>query len=318
MQPREKILAAVLGGVVALFLLKALYDKGAGLVEQRQARVVALQRDVNQQKLTIEAGAMAAERIAEWESRSLPSDRDLARTQYHNWLLSLADKTKLKDVDVSGTGGLEHRSGVYHRLDYVVGGRGNLQQLTQFLHEFYAAGHLHQIRTAAVKPTGGDPNDLGLTFTVSALVLPGADREDRLAEGLSSPLARGDLAAYAGIAARRPLEPYTPPPPPPQPRVAREAPRPTPPRPPAFNVAAHAVVTAILGVGDAPQAWVRVRTTEETLKLREGDDFKVGALSGTVVRINGRSMEFTSGGKLHLVALGDSLAKAIVVPDDES
>ena len=315
MQPREKILAAVLGGVAALFLLKAVYDKGAGIVGQRQARVVALQGDVDRQKLTVEAGAMAAEQIAEWQRRSLPSDRDLARTQYTNWLTSLAHQTKFKDASVSGTGGFEHRGGVFHRLDFVVSGRGSLQQLTQFLHAFYAAGHLHQIRTVAVKPSG-NPADMGLSFTVSALVLPGADREDRLAEGLPSPLALGNLAAYSGFAERRPFEPYVPPPPP-RPPVAREAPRAAP-RPPAFNVAAHAVVTAILGVGDAPQAWVRVRTTEETLKLREGDAFKVGALSGTVVRINGRSMEFTSGGKLHLVALGDSLAKAVVVADDES
>ena len=314
MQPREKILAAVLGGVVALFLLKAVYDRGAGLLDGRQMRVDALQGDVAQQKLAIETGAMAAEQIAAWERCSLPADRDLARTLYTNWLTSLAHQIKLKGASVSGSRGSEHRSGVYHRLDFVVGGRGSVQQLTQFLHAFYSAGHLHQIRTVAIKP-GGDPADMGLSFTVSALVLPGADREDRLAEGLPSPLANRDLAAYSAIAERKLFEPYTPPPP----RVAREErPRPSPPRPPAFNVAAHAVVTAILGVGDVPQAWVRVRPTEETLKLREGDDFKVGDLSGTVVRINGRSMEFTSGGKLLLVALGDSLAKAVVVANDES
>lgn len=314
MQPREKILAAILGSAVALFLLKAVYDKAAGAVSQRQARVAALQAEVDAQKLSVEAGNLAAAQIDDWNRRSLPSDVNLASGLYKNWLTALADQAKLSGVSVDDTGGSTHRDGAYRELTFTVKGRGGVPQLTQFLHDFYAAGHLHRIRTLLVKP-GSGPTDMSLSFTISALVLPEADRESELSQDAPDPLGGRAAASYAAIAERKLFEPYVPPPPP---VVAREErPRPEPPRPPAFNVAAHAVVTAILGVGDSPEAWVNVRTTGETLKLSEGDDFKVGTLSGKVVRINGRAMEFTSGGKRHYVALGDSLAKAVVVPDEE-
>src|SRR6185295_1306096 len=83
-----------------------------------------------------------------------------------------------------------------------------------------------------------------------------------------------------------------------------------PPKPPVFDTAKHAVITAIIEVDHEPELWLSVRTTGKTLRLREGESFEVGALTGKVVRIGDREAEFETGGKRLLVALGDSLREA--------
>jgi hypothetical protein len=90
-----------------------------------------------------------------------------------------------------------------------------------------------------------------------------------------------------------------------------------PPKPPPFDEAQQAVVTAILDEGGAPQAWVNVRTSGKLLKLREGEEFTVGSLKGTITRIGPQEIEFLADGKRRLVALGKSLRDGREIKADE-
>jgi hypothetical protein len=88
------------------------------------------------------------------------------------------------------------------------------------------------------------------------------------------------------------------------------APTPTPPPTPEFDDATQTVLTALVqGSGDWT-AWMKVRTQGTTLKLKPGDDFKIGLLSGTVVDVNSRFVTLEIDGKRFELRPAGNLAEA--------
>lgn len=93
-------------------------------------------------------------------------------------------------------------------------------------------------------------------------------------------------------------------PPPPPPPV--KAPEP----PPGFDDATQTVLTALVqGSGDWT-AWMKVRTQGTTVKLRPGDKFEIGRLSGTVVDVNARFVTLESDGRRFDLRPAGNLAEA--------
>jgi len=87
------------------------------------------------------------------------------------------------------------------------------------------------------------------------------------------------------------------PPPPPAPAIPE----------PGFDDSTQTVLTALLKGGGEGEAWMKVKTRGTTLKLRPGDKFEIGTLSGSVIEvtakfvvleINGKRFELRSGGVL--------------------
>jgi hypothetical protein len=103
---------------------------------------------------------------------------------------------------------------------------------------------------------------------------------------------------------------YSPPAPP------SYAPRPYTPSTPSFDKARFAVLTAILEVGDGPQAWVSIKTTGELIRLREGDKVSVGGFNGTVTQINVSDIVIESDGKRRQLALGKSLPQSVEIAQE--
>jgi hypothetical protein len=188
--------------------------------------------------------------------------------------------------------------------------RGSLEQAVAFLHDFYSANHLHQLRELSIKPATS-ARTLDLNFTIEALVLPGADREDALNDEKGNRLVHATLASYRDPIVKRNLFAEYIPPRPPAPTVRVEPPSAPP---PAFDPSKFAVLTAVLEVSGEPQAWINVRTTGEVLRRRQGEKVKVGDYEATIKRINTTSIELETRGKSHLVALGKSLSQPSEAP----
>ncbi len=87
---------------------------------------------------------------------------------------------------------------------------------------------------------------------------------------------------------------------------------PPPPRtePAGFDDSTQTVLTALVqGSGDWT-AWMNVRTQGTTLKLRPGDTFEIGRLSGTVVEVNARFVTLEIDGKRFELRPAGNLAEA--------
>jgi hypothetical protein len=302
MQKRERILAIMLAAVVALFGLRIGYGRLSDAIGRRRAEIETLERQVSDKRFKQAQGIDATMRLAEFEKRSLPADVDLARTLYQNWIVEIADAAKLSRIHVE-PGRATTAKSAYSKLPLHLRAHGTLEQAVRFMHAFYSAPHLHQMRDVTFRP--GEGPDLVLDFMVEALVLPGTTHKalsnepgDRLA---------ADVAEYVKtIAGRNPFAPYEPPPPPPRPVVRR----PPPPGPPPFDPSKFAVLTAVVAQGGEPEAWIHVRTSGKLLKLREGDAVEIGPFRGTVARIEARRVEIEADGDRRVLDIGQNLGGA--------
>lgn len=305
LQKREKVLAVVVAALLVVVAgrmgVRVLYTPLA----TRQAEVEALAQRIAERQKKVEAALPAQARLAEYRRRSLPSDPQAARSLYQNWLLELTDRVKLKGRKVESSDGRVVK-GIYHNLPFTVRGEGSLDQLVQFLYEFYSAGHLHRIRRLSVKPQEKSA-DLELTILIEALALVDADRRDKLATLAGNRLAHQDLGAYRkSIVERNLFAPYRPP------VVAQRPQRRETPKPPEpVDPSKFAYVTAIVQVDGQPQVWVKSRTKDENYQLREGQRLEIGSFKGVISRIADRHVEIAvdgkSDGKPLVVALGEPL-----------
>ncbi len=77
-----------------------------------------------------------------------------------------------------------------------------------------------------------------------------------------------------------------------------------------FDEATQTVLTGLVqGRGDWT-AWMKVRTQGTTLKLRPGDQFQIGKMSGTVVDVNSKYVLLESDGKRFELRVAGNLAEA--------
>jgi len=270
--------------------LRSQEANAAGALEDLTAKVQALQETEEQWQA--------------WRAASLPSKPQDALLGYQDWLNGLIKKAAFPQQEVISSQKSEV-AGVYRNLHFTVRSRATLEQVTQFLHGFYSAGHLHLIRRMELKPVGTS-EDLDVNISIEALALAQADRADKLSEVPGTRLASAELDKYKIIAERNLFAP----PKPPKPVIVKKPPEPEPPPEPEFDPSKHAVFTASVEVGgQAPEAWVKSRTTDKNLCLHVGDSFEIGPLKGIVTRIGLREVEIEVSGKRHVVPLGESLRK---------
>ena len=309
MNQREKILAAAVAFLVVLMVARMGWNKVDRLYDQRGQQLSSLKKTISDRQFEVERGKMAAERLNQWQRQSLPADPLLAQTLYQDWLRRQVDTVGFQNVEYRGQDSTarSRRSQryAYQQLSFTVAGRGSLEQLTQFLYEFYQADHLHQLRSLGIKPIE-DSDKLDLTFKIEALILPGADRVDALSPGTSDRLAQDDLSSYReAIVSRNLFARYAPPSPP---TTASDS----------ADAAPQAIITGITRDENGWQAWVYIKATDKMLRLHPGDPFEIGGLSGTILRIGPREVVYETDGRRMLASEGASLRDATELTEDDS
>jgi hypothetical protein len=301
LKQREKTLAIVTGVLLVLIVGRWLFSAWEGPVSKLRAQQANLRGEIERKQRLIKRGQEAQSRLTGWNGRSLPSDLDMARSLYQNWLLTLTMENRFDGVKVEAGQGRQ-RGSVYHALRFNLQAQTTLEHLTRFLHRFYSAGHLHQIRSLSLVPIQNSKK-LELQVAIEALALAGADRKDKLSEALSPRLKSSDRAAYRVIAERNLFAAYQPPPPP----QSEEKPSPPPP----IDPSKYAFLTAIVQSGGTPEAWLLERITGKRWQLHQGDTFEVGDLKGKVLRIERHEVEIEVDGQRSTFPLGDSLRDSV-------
>jgi hypothetical protein len=300
MTPREKILAAAVGAMVLLWGGNRMWTRyNTSIAEKRSQRLAAEQR-LGDATLQIARGEAALHDLGAWQDRSLPTDREQAQSLYRVWLETELKKAGLSVQEFQPQQRLTPAAG-YSAIGYTINARGPLKSVTNFLHAYYRSNLLQQITRLQLRPDT-NPQQLNVSLQTEALVLPGTPNE-ALPEGVAERTAKPAATDYAtSIGGRNVFTVYRPPRPDPPPRVARD----TPP-PPKFDDAKFAFFTATIQVDGRYQAWIHIRTTNETLRLFEGDAVKVGAFDGKIVSIEPRSIVVKSGDEELRVQLGQSI-----------
>jgi hypothetical protein len=297
---REKLLAAAVLGLLLLWGGGKLWGRYNDAVAAKRSAVISARERLDDAKFALEKGRMATRQFENWQARSLPADREVAQSAYRVWLETSFKQAGLTIDDIQPSQRLAPAAG-YAAIGCTVTARGSLKSLTAFLREFYRSSLLQQITRLQLRPAT-DPKLLNITLQTEALVLADTASEGIPTEVVERPK-KPTASAYAeSIDGRNLFSVYTPPRPVPPPSVARVA----PPKP-EFDDAKHAYFTATIQVDGRYQAWIHVRTTNETLRLFEGDAIKVGLFDGKIVSIEPRAIVIEANDEQLHIELGHNL-----------
>ena len=296
LQKREKIIA----GFVGLLTLAALYylwpSNDVSLADMRKNRDT-LNKKVETKEAQLLMAREARVRLTDLQRRALPADPKEASRQYNGWLSKLAH-LNFKNVNITPTEPQPHGK-VYVAFSFTITCQGNLEQLTRFLYEFYSAGHLQKIRSMNITPQK-NPADLELTISVEALSLPGSKQTDKLSTEPAKRLKHASVEAYKKtIVDRNLFAAYK--------SKDKNGDRDKPKAPAQVNPLQFSYLTAIIESDGIPEAWLFERTTGETLKLHQGDEFTIGKVKGKVNRIGYNDIDVEINGQVHTVSYGNNL-----------
>lgn len=255
-----------------------------------------------------EAMAVASTETLEiWQEKSLPSNSQVAQSQYRAWLVDQFEAANLEFETIRLVSS-RPRGDAYTALTFTSDAEGDLAGVTRFLHAFYSTPTAHkltQLKLMPMEPKGR----LRMTIAVEALIVDGTVRETGLPDAEANRLALNSVDDYlASIGDRNLFVEYTPPPPPAPPKVEPKiVEKPPAPPKPKFDEAEQAYLTAVVQSGDRLQAWITVRTKGESLRLFAGDPVKVGLLEGVIESVSQREIVIKTEDASTAVSLGKHL-----------
>lgn len=287
---RKHIMLAVLGAMVLFYFSESiLHSTLEAPFQDRQDRIERLRKDIDVRESDLKKARDTGKRLDLLKSQSLPANAEIARSLYQAWLIELANYVKLSNPTVDA-GEPANRRGLYQVISFSIRGRGDLAQLIRLLYEFYNAGHLHLLRSLTLTPLKGS-DQLDISLSGEALVLPDATRKDRLATGRVNRLAYEKLDDYDVIVRRNLFGAAG-----------------------ASDATDYTYLTAVNYVDGKPEAWFDVRTEGKLLKLRKGQRLEVGPFAATIASIDDTDILLEADGELWLLSVGENLAQAAAIP----
>ncbi len=154
MTQREKVLAALVGGSVGLFLLLIVFNNVRAGFEAKNDQIDSLQKQVMANQTTITQGALSRKKINELALRSLPSNLETAKTAYNEWLIKFAGESKLSNAKPTFTNEIQNAKKPFTVLTYRLEGDARLDDVVRMMYQFHAFPYLHKITgmTLSVKP----------------------------------------------------------------------------------------------------------------------------------------------------------------------
>jgi len=158
MTPLERKLALVVGSLLPIVILFVAFIWFMDRYDANDAQIDNLTAQVNEQEDKLKRGRNASDRRGYYRKTSLPATTSRTLNIYSSWLYDVVEKEckmvfngpKMKKGGVL----IHERDDVAIRNAFTIRPKGTLEQLTQFLHIFYSADHLHRINKLSVRPVG--------------------------------------------------------------------------------------------------------------------------------------------------------------------
>jgi hypothetical protein len=304
MNTREKYLAAAVAALVLMWGGTVGWDRYQEALLRNENQQSAAEQQLSQSRAAAARGRRAQRLLADWRRQSLPTNLDIAKSLYQDWLrqqLVEAGLTVRELNENSSRTSQRH----FNQATFLVNAQGSLAELIDFLYRFYQSNHLHRISAATLTPTTSR-RSLTVTLTVDALSLADCPRTNKLAEGSSEsyevPLdeIRDVIVSRNVFAAYSPGGPSE--------AVADSG----------DSQAAQAYITSMNYGAGGWQMTVRMRDSGELRYFRPGDRIRIGRFSGKLVEVDGRRAIVSKDNQRLLLFLGQNLSQAQVLTDSAS
>jgi hypothetical protein len=289
---REKVLAGAVAGSVALWVgMQGLgaYRRAVTAADQLQATA---ERELEDAEFAVARGQNAKDRLIAWAKRSLPTDREVAKSLYQDWVRAQLTAAGLT-IESLADRPITRRERHFGELSLEARAAGTLEQLTDFLYKFYAAPHLHRIASATLTPSENGAK-ISALIGIDALILSDADRKTELATGPEQALPRPLEEFKTSLTARNVFAPHTP-----------------GAGPDAGAAGGARFATAVSDGQGGYHMWIS--TEANTRKFKPGDKIEYGTFSGTLLEVDLRHAVIeTANGKMEVRA-GKTLGEATKV-----
>jgi hypothetical protein len=296
-------------------------------LHDRQEEARAARDALAHQEERIQKVDQQKSQLDEWRKESLPSDIELGKRRYDEFLRDLMTKNGFKDYQVKENEisnliytvpQADKKAPPYTPLTFTVTGRADLSQVVKLLEQFYHTPLLHKIKDLKIKRASGlkTTRDVDIELKVEAIKVSDAEDRPDLFPGPS--VAVHHLAVpprdYAAIAARNIL--YGPPPPPTRPDDGPD---------PANSIKLMNITRTEQGW----EAWLHNYDDNKSWHLRPQDGYVIFQirypkrgllrLMGEVLRIDDQDIVFRAQDKHYRIVLGQTLADALRKPlsDDQ-
>jgi len=303
MNDREKLLAGAVALLVALWSATQGWDKYRGALERNRTEQRNVAQNLSDVRTATARGRRAQKKLRQWQRQSLPSNPEIAKSLYQDWLQQQLTTAGLKTTELNPRTS-RTASDSYHQFSFVVRAEGKLTEFTDFLYQFYQAKHLHRISKVDLKPNE-DRTGLTISLTVDALSLADANRKDTLAEGLGSKITQPLEQFRENIVGRNLFAAY-------KPANPEEEKNDTDEQEADDTEAAQAFVRGIHYGLEGWQMLVRMEKSGKVFYFREGDEIKIGRFEGVIEKLDGdqRRVIVSTGEQRVQVRLGQNLGEA--------
>lgn len=181
MQKREKILAALFGAVILIWLGMPVINRNfIEPVESRKNQLKALNQQIDQKEQKELELLRSAKQLGNWVAHSLPPDEHDAQRLYLEWLNDLAELSGISNLKLSP--GRRIREGkTYIAIQVSLEGSATYEQLCRFLLHFYQTDLQQNIIGLELDSTGTGKSDrLEVKLTAEGLALTKAKPREQL------------------------------------------------------------------------------------------------------------------------------------------
>lgn len=308
---RQKILVGALAGILFLWQGSGvLWSIFFGPFDQRNTQIVALDEQLKKKKDAKFQLDLTAARTRIWERRSLPPDPHVASPLYHHWVLDLASKHHLEKLSVTPKRtSVGNTNQPFTRIPISVTAECKMDQLCQFLYDFYRTDLLHKVTHLGVESLDFKANPtLKVSLELEGLSLKGAPARRTLFTGkqetaVADVMSKKSLDDYKLLSAEnRFVRGYNGPPKPPTP-PAPPGPPPTP-----FDSAPFTkLIGSVETEGSPAEAWLYDQSSNQRTVLTAGKDFEVAGVKGSVLEIGNRFIILKIKDKDWRLEMGDNL-----------
>jgi hypothetical protein len=295
---REKVLIGAVAATGVLWGAMRGFDRYRETVAANEGLAQRAADELDDAEFAVQRGEKAKRQLIEWSKRSLPTNADVAKSLYQDWIRSQLAAAGLTVEQVSDKT-LNRANPNYGELSLEARASGTLEQLTDFLYKFYAAPHLHRISAATITPSENGAK-LAVILGIDAISLSDSERTSELATGEEQSLPQSLDELRTSLASRNVFKPH-------QPGAVAED-----------SGANDAWVSAFTTYGDDGYLlWIKSGEPPKTRRFRVGSDIQYGKFSGKIVEIDfpGRRVIIeTADGRVE-VGLDQNLGQAKPLSD---
>ncbi|MEM8734927.1 MAG: Ig domain-containing protein [Planctomycetota bacterium] len=206
MSKRERFLAIAVGVVIALFVAQYAFNKVSTTLAEKQDAIDSAIEKRDDMDRDITTGMISARKLDQLKEMSLPSDEELAFSQYRDWLFELGLSADMKEIDIDVPQNAARRTEAYSAYNFTLRGNCRTDRVIELLSKFYDQQYLHSVRNFKMAMTK-EANIVQVTLDTQAIAMTSASPKQERSRESSGRLAMTPEEYKSVILNRNPFAP---------------------------------------------------------------------------------------------------------------